>query len=140
MSNVNNYAFAKHLDQFKIKLIDQQAKKIEEAKKAIDDPLHQWKEGQFAIAEKQLKNYEAWLAFYNEFYDQGVKLCAQHETIVDHLSRWYDSWYANVSNEGKQEAEMMSSQADLLQEIFVDIYKELQPLNLDMKAPKALNL
>jgi hypothetical protein len=65
----------------------------------------------------------------------------QHEALVNSLSRWYDTWYANISNEGKQETELMSSQADMLNSIFTEIYNELKPLNLEgMKAPKAMNL
>jgi hypothetical protein len=35
---------------------------------------------------------------------------------------------------------MMEMQADMLQGIFVEIYKALQPLGLDLKLPNAMNL
>ena len=46
-----------------------------------------------------------------------------------------------LSTQRRQEQEMMSMQADMLNEIFSEIYKELKPLNLDgMKPPQAMNL
>jgi hypothetical protein len=35
---------------------------------------------------------------------------------------------------------MMSAQADFLNEIFSEMYKAIEPLNLDIKKPAALNL
>ncbi len=141
MSNVNNYVFAKHLDQFKIRVLDAQIKRVSEAKVIMEDKNYVWKEGQKEIADAKYKSYLEWLAFYQEFYNQGMIFVRQHEGIVDKLSKWYDKWYQDISNEGKQEVEMMSIQADMLNEIFCEMYKELLPLNLEgMKSPKALNL
>lgn len=140
MSNVNNFEFAKHLDAFKLRMIDPQVKRIAEAQAIMDNPLHQWAEGQFALAETKLKSFKDWLAFYQTFYDQGLKLCTQHETLVGKMAKWYGVWRDDVSNEGKQEIELMSSQADMLNEIFSEMFKELQPLKLDIKPPKGLNL
>ena len=57
------------------------------------------------------------------------------------MSKVYDKWYSDISNDGKQEVELMSCQADWLCEVFGEIYKELLPLNLGgMKAPAALNM
>jgi hypothetical protein len=141
MSNVNNYAMSNKLELFKKKMIETQTKKIDEAQKKIEDPLHQWGEGQFPIAEQQLKNYKDWLQFYQDIYDEGCKLCLQHETLVNTMSKVYDRWYSDISNEGKQETEIMSSQADILCELMGELYKELAPLNLpNMKPPKGLNL
>jgi len=90
--------------------------------------------------EKQLKAYKEWLQFYVAIVDEGNKLCVQHENLVNKMCKWYSCWYDSISNEGKQECEMMESQADLMNELFCDMYKELQPLKLDIKPPLALNL
>ena len=57
------------------------------------------------------------------------------------MSKVYDKWWNDISNEGKQETEIMSMQADMMNEMFGEIYKELKPLNLEgLKPPQALNL
>ncbi|MGD0340317.1 MAG: hypothetical protein ABSA76_01230 [Bacteroidales bacterium] len=142
MSNVNNYAMAKQMDQFKLKVLDPQLQRTREAEVIMHDANRKWdSEEQKKQAQAKYDSYKAWTAFYQKHYDEGMNLVTQHENLVNKLSKWYDCWYENISNDGKQESEMMNAQADLLNEIFVDIYKELQPLGLkDMKAPKALNL
>jgi hypothetical protein len=141
MSNANNYVFAQHLDQFKLKVLDVQQRRVDEAQKIMDDKTHQWKDQeQWNCAEVKLKSFKDWLAFYKEFYEQGLRLCTQHENLVNKVSKWYECWYDSISNEGKQECEIMDSQADLLNELFCDMYKELIPLKLDIKPPLALNL
>jgi len=142
MSNVNNYKFGNMLELFKQKVVDTQAKKVAEAQKIMDDTTYKWdNDAQKASGEARLRSFKDWLRFYQEFYDQGVKLTMQHEGLTNNLSKWYDKWYNDISNEGKQEQEMMSMQADMLNEIFGEIYKELKPLNLEeMKPPQALNI
>ncbi len=141
MSNVNDYNFAKHLDQFKAKVLDPQIKRTEDASKIMNDPKYPWKdEEQKANAEKQYANYKQWVQFYQSFYEAGMELVKQHETLVDKTCKWYDRWYKDVSNEGRQEVEMMSEQSDILQEIFCEMFAELKPLNLELPHPKALNL
>ena len=49
-------------------------------------------------------------------------------------------WRNDISNDGKQEAEMMEMQADLLHSIFEEIYEVLKPLGLYTKPPNGLNL
>jgi len=142
MSNVNNYAFAKHLDQFKIKMLDPQIKRVEDANTIMHDPR---RAAQTVEADKIMQakydNYKAWLSFYQAHYDEGMTLVKQHEQLVNTMSKVYDRWYSDISNEGKQEVELMSMQADLLCELMGEIYKELAPLKLpDMKPPQGLNL
>ena len=141
MSNVNNYQFAKHLDQFKAKVLDPQTKKTEDASRIMNDPNYKWEsEEQKKRGETQYASYKQWLQFYQAFYDAGMELVKQHETLVNNMAKHYDMWYKDVSNEGRQETEMMSMSADILQEIFCEMYSELKPLNLDLPQPKALNL
>jgi hypothetical protein len=142
MSNVNNYAFAKNLDQFKVKVLDPQIKRCDEAEVVMHDEKHVWKsDEEKKTSQAVYDRYKAWKAFYQAHYDEGMNLVKQHEALVDKMSKVYDSWFQNISNEGKQETELMSSQADILCELFGEIYKELAPLKLEgMKPPQGLNL
>jgi hypothetical protein len=142
MSNVNNYAFSNKLQGFKEKILDPHIAKTEKARVIMHDPNYKWEsEDKKKAGQAQYDSYKAWQVYYQTFYDEGLKLCTQHEQLVDKLSKWYDKWYNDISNEGKQEVEMMSCQADWLNEIFCEIFNELKPLNLDgMKPPQALNL
>jgi hypothetical protein len=142
MSNMNNYAFAKQLDQFKAKILDPQIKRVADAEAIMHDPNHQWKdEEQKKKGQATYDNYKAWLVVYQTHYDEGMKLVKQHESLVNTMSKIYDRWYSDISNEGKQETEMMSMQADMLCELMGELYKELLPLNLPgMKPPQGLNL
>jgi len=140
-SNLNNYLFAQKLDIFKAKILDPHKIKVEKAEAIMHDTNHPWKDDeQRKAGQAQYDAYKAWLLVYQTHYDEGMKLCAQHEKFTNLLSKWYARWFDEVSNEGKQETEMMSMQADTLCEIFTEIYQELKPLGLDIKAPAALNL
>jgi hypothetical protein len=141
MSNVNNFAFANKLQSFKEKVLDPQIKRVAEAEKIMHDPNYKWgSEDAKKAGQAKYDGYKAWLTFYQTHYDEGVKLCTQHENIVNHLTKWYESWRNDISNEGRQETEIMSMQADMLNEIFSEMYSDLKPLNLDIKSPQALNL
>ena len=137
----NNWEFAKVLQTFKTKVLDPQEKRTAEAYAIMIDPKYRWRnEGQKELGQSKLDNYRVWLDHYKTFYAEGSKLIQDHEALVDMLSKWYGTWYNNISNNGKQETEIMEMQAEMLNEIFVEIYKALQPLNLDIKPPQALNL
>ena len=141
MSNVNNWDFAKHLDQFKVRVLDPQIKRTEDASRIMNDPGYVWEsEDQKKAGEARYASYKQWAQFYQAFYDAGMSLAKQHETLTNKTVKWYEKWYNDVSNEGKQEPQMMSEQADFLNDIFSEMYQELKPLNLDIKPPKALNL
>ena len=130
MSNVNDYKFAKMLDTFKLKVLDNQKKRVSEAEAIMHDPKHQWKdEEQKNLAGVKCEDYKKWLIFYQTFYDEGIELVRQHEGLVNKMSKIYDRWYSDISNDGKQEVEIMSSQAEMLANIFFEIYKELLPCN-----------
>jgi len=140
-SVVNNWAFAQVLDQFKKAEIDFLEDKVDEAFKIISDLNYKWKDdNQMKAGHIKHDQMAQRLYFLKKVYNEGMTLVKQHESLVSLLSKWYMIWYENVSDEGKQGAEMMESQADILNEIFVEIYKVLQPLNLDIKQPKPLNL
>ena len=142
MSNVNNWQFAKNLDNFKAKVLDPQIERTRKAEEIIHDEKHIWaSEEQKKIARAQYDSYKAWLTLFQVHYDEAMKLIQQHENLVNKMSKIYDSWYQNISNEGKQETELMSSQADILCELMGELYKELAPLNLPgMKQPSPLNM
>jgi hypothetical protein len=141
MSNVNNYKFASQLDLYKSKEVDALAKNVEDAKAIMADTKRVWDSAtQKESAQARLDQMKERLARLLNFHAEGMELVKQHEALVNSLSRWYDLWWQNISNEGKQETELMSSQADMLQQIFVEIWKELKPLNLDIKQPNGMNL
>lgn len=141
MSNVNDYQFTNMLKIVQSKMIEPQRKKVEDAQKIMDDAMHAWRDAtQKKAGEEQLKAYKAWLQFYEALYKEGLNLSVQHENLTNLTAKWYSRWYDEVSNEGKQETEIMSMQADALNEIFSEMYKELLPLKLDLKQSKALNL
>lgn len=132
---------ANMLEQFKAKVIEPQRKRTEDATKIMNDATYKWRDAeQKKNAQAKLESYQAWLAFYEKFYEEGVKLCTQHENLTNKMSKWYEVWRNDVSNDGLQEKEMMSVQADMLNELFSEMYKELKSLNLDIKAPAALNM
>lgn len=129
------------LTDFETKVIAPQRKRVDDAQAIMDKSDYTWKnDEQKKLAEEKLKSFKYWLQFYLEFYKEGLNLVNQHENLVNKMSKWYDSWYENISNEGKQETELMNSQAEMLHGIFEDIYQELKPLNLEIKPPAALNL
>ncbi len=140
MSNVNNYAFSNKLESFKQKVLDPHIAKIEKASKIMHDTNYKWEsEDSKNTAQARYESYKAWGLFYQTFYDEGIKLCTQHENLVNTMSKVYDSWYNNISNEGRQETEIMSSQADILCELMGELYKELLPLKLEgVKPPNGL--
>jgi hypothetical protein len=141
-SNCNDFFFSKVLEKFKTSIIMPHKAKIDSAQAIMNNPDYKWRdEAQKKSGQAQLDNYFVWQKFYEQHYEEGKKLCLQHENLVNLLCKWYDVWYEQISNEGNQEKEMMGAQADLLNEIFCDIYKEIKELGLsDIKPPKALNL
>ena len=142
MSNVNNWAFAKQLDQFKLSVIDPQKKRVDDASKIIHDQNYQWKDDDTRkIALAKYDNMKQWLAYYESFHEEGMKLVTQHEALVNKMSKIYDSWYDNISDNGFQGKELMSEQAEILSGLMEELYKELLPLGLpNIKPPAAMNL
>ena len=136
----NDWEFAKVLQTFKTKVLDPQEERTAEAFKIMTNPEFKWRDDeQKKLGQAKLDNYRVWLDHYKEFYAEGSKLIQDHEALVEQLCKWYQDWYNNISNDGKQETEIMEMQADMLNEIFVEIYKALEPLKLEIKPPKALN-
>ncbi|MCE5225240.1 MAG: hypothetical protein LLG05_05205 [Porphyromonadaceae bacterium] len=141
MSNLNNYAFSNLLTTFNATEIDRLQKQVDDAWKILSDVNYQWKdEEQKKAGQVRFNNMKARLEWLNKFNDEGQRLCNQHETLVNKLCKLYERWWNEVSNEGKQEREIMSMQADALQDIFVEIWKELKPLDLNLPMPNGLNL
>ena len=141
MSNINNWKFANLLEQFKAREIDTFAFELKKAEEIINDKNYQWKdETQKKIGQAKFSRMNDRLAFLNHVFENGKDLCIQHENLVNKLVKWYEKWRKDISNDGIQECEMMQSQADMLGDIFSEIYRELMPLKLDLKEPKALNL
>lgn len=138
---VNNYEFAKILDRFKREVLDPLDTEEDKAFKIISDLNYKWaSDDQRKLANAKFDKLSARNAFYKKMYKAGMDLTLEHERLVNALCRWYGKWREDISNEGVQESEMMSAQADFLNEIFSEMYKAIEPLNLDIKKPAALNL
>jgi len=141
MSNLNNYVFAEKLKEFEKKVIEPQKKRVDEAFKVMSDVHYQWKDDeQKKAGQAKLDSYRIWLNFSEDFYCEAKKLCVQHENLTNKICKWYECWRNDVSNEGIQETEIMSAQADKLNELFAEMYSELKVLGLNIKPPRALNL
>lgn len=139
---VNNYVFAKLLDEFKQAELDYLEKEIEKAEKIVSDILYPWKDEETRkVGVAKFDKMVSRFAFLQRFYKEGLEFATQHEDLVNKLCKWYDTWRTDISNDGKQEAEMMEMQADLLHGIFEEIYEAIKPLGLDeIKPPNGLNL
>jgi hypothetical protein len=138
---VNNYAFAKLLDEFKVKELDYLEQEVDKAEKIISDVNHQWKdEAQRKVGIAKFDKMVSRYAFLQKFYKEGLEFATQHEDLVNKLCKWYETWRNDISNNGKQEAEMMEMQADMLHNIFEEMYEALKPLGLEIKPPSGLNL
>lgn len=138
---VDNYNFAKILDQFKRDVLDPLDIEEDKAFKIVSDIHFRWTgDEQKKLAEAKFEKIKARNAFYKKMYKAGMDLTLEHERLVNALCRWYGKWREDISNEGVQESEMMSAQADFLNEIFSEMYRAIEPLNLDIKKPAALNL
>jgi hypothetical protein len=138
---VNNYEMAHILDLFKRDVLDPLDIEEDKAFKIISDLNYKWaSDEQRKLANAKFDKMSARNAFYKKMYKAGMDLTLEHERLVNALCRWYGKWREDISNEGVQESEMMSAQADFLNEIFSEMYKAIEPLNLDIKKPAALNL
>jgi len=141
MSNVNNWKFATVLDEFSKREVEYLRVETERAQEIVENPNYPWKDDkqkEFGIA--RYNKMKDRLAFLKYVLEEGKNICTQHETLVARLAKYYDQWYSEVSNNGKQECEVMSEQADILQNIFVEIWKELKPLGLNLPMPNGMNL
>lgn len=138
---VDDYNFAKILDNFKRDVLDPLNIEEDKAFKIITDIHYRWAgEEQKKLAEAKFEKIKVRNVFYKKMYKAGMDLTLEHERLTNSLCKWYDVWYNNISNNGRQETEMMEMQADMLHEIFVEIYNALKPLKLDIKPPNGLNL
>lgn len=139
---VNNWKYAELMDHFKRRELEPFLFEVEEAKRIMGDKDYKWaNEKQKEIAQARYDKMVDRLAFIKNFLEEGVILIRQHEDLVTLLSKLYDQWRENVSNDGMQETEIMESQAEILQDIFVELFRALLPLKLEgMKPPKANNL
>jgi len=140
-NKVNNYEFARMLDRYKREELDPLDTEVDKAYKIISDLDYKWKDDeQRRFANIKFDKMSARNAFLQKFYKEGMNITLQHESLVNNLCKWYEVWRNDVSNEGRQETEMMTMQADILHGIFTEIWEVLKPLELDIKPPNGLNL
>lgn len=140
MQKVNDYEFAKHLDTFEETVIKRLEASEKDYTEKLNDEKRQWLEEDKKKVIATRDRIAAQKEFYTLMHFAGKALVKQHEALVNDLCKWYATWYDNISNEGRQEAELMAEQADMLNDIFVEIYKIIEPLKLEISPPKALNL
>lgn len=137
----NNYEFAGILDEFLEKEVQAQEKRNKEAFAILTDIHRKWDSTeQREAAEAKYKAMEKRLQLLTRVYDAGRKMAKDHENLTDKTASWYAKWYNTVSNEGRQETELMEAQANVLNEIFLEMYREIADLELNLKPPAALNL
>lgn len=136
-SIVNNWECAKELDHWKEFYWDTLDKEVKRAFEIIQDPNYKWLDKeQKERADGKYKILDSRNIDYARLYNAVKKLISQHEAIVDIMASSYANWYNNVAYDGQQQREMMQGQANILQEIFINIFKALEPLNLKFNPPK----
>jgi hypothetical protein len=139
---VNNWKFAEQLDQYKSRELDPLVKEVDAAFKIMSDINYKWAdEEQKKNAQAKYDRIFARLQFIKGFLEGGIEIVRQHEDLVTLLSKLYDTWYSEVSNDGKQETDLMEGQALKINEIFTELFNALKPLGLEgVKAPKENNI
>ena len=133
---VNNWDAAKELERFKNRYLDPLDKKFEEAKSIIEDSTYPWKKNIKERAIERFKELDTEVIDFHRLYNAMFELIQQHEGATNVMTEIYSKWYHKVSYEGQQMSEMMSSQAEVLQELFQLLYNTIEPLKLDLKPPK----
>jgi hypothetical protein len=141
-SMVNNWKFAEQLDQYKSRELDPLVKEVDAAFKIMTDINYKWvDEEQKKLSQAKYDRISARLLFIKAFLEDGIVLVRQHEDLVTLLSKLYDTWYSEVSNDGKQETDLMEGQALKINEIFTELFNALKPLGLEgVKPPKENNI
>lgn len=134
---VNNWKGAPVLDMFKANFVDPTVKRYEDAKKEFDEHNFQG-EGHKERSKKKLQIWEGQMINITKVYNAFKELILQHEAQTDMLTEIYQKWYIKVAYEGIQPAEMMGSQAAIVQEIFQRIYDVIEPLNLEIYPPETI--
>lgn len=135
---VNNWKAAIELQSFKERYLDPSDTKMKEARDIMDDPDRKWSKGEKDRAIAKLRTIETKNIDYHRLYNGIMELIQQHEMQTDMLTEVYSQWYHNVSQEGVQPAEMMRTQAQMLQEFFIRIFDAIEPLNLKLLPPQTI--
>jgi hypothetical protein len=129
---VNNYKAAKELDLFKAKYMDPLNARVKKAEQFLQDQSYQWKPGQKEKAKDEFMRIDTRNIDFTRLYNDVKELVTQHEALTDLMASMYSKWLKNISSKGKQPKELMSMQAEILEEMFSDLKKALEPLNLDL--------
>ena len=136
ISYCDNWQCANEAEVFKQAILVPLQNRIEKANKIIRDPNYKWSSpGTKDGAIKQLKLLKDQEATLSIFYASVMDLIQKHENAINEVSEWYAMWRSKVSYNGKQMPEMMESQAEMLQDIFIRMYKVLKELDLEIKKP-----
>jgi hypothetical protein len=137
---LNNWKLARINDRLMAEVIIKAQIQIGEAQHILKNPDYDWagknKEAAEAKFNLMCKNNE----FFEELHAAAKELIMQHEGLTENMCKWYHQWIDYISDDGKQGTELLQEQADMLNEIFYDIFRYLDSLKIDIKAPKALNM
>lgn len=133
---VNNYEAINEAGVFRKKYIVPLQERSANARKVFGDADHKWKDDkEKKAAQKKFDDIQERVNDYNVLYDKVLKLAREHEGLVDLLTQQYMRWHGQVSFSGQQQKEMMQGQADILQDIFTQIYEALDNLCLYLPKP-----
>lgn len=135
---VNNYKCDIKLAEFKNLHFKPIEERWSKGNAIMNDPKTKWESGyKKEQAKRTLEALQKQRDDYFLFMQDVQQLINQHESLVTTLSELYGTWYNRISKEGTQPQEMMRSKALALEGIFVELYKVLEPLKLEIKAPES---
>jgi len=133
---VNDWRAEKYVARFYQKYCVEINEKVEQARAIINDSEYKWESPiQKEKAIKKLDVLDTQNIDFHSYYREVSVLVHQHEQLVSTLTELYSAWYNKVSFNGLQQSEMMKSQCEELQTIFIKLYECIEPLKLEIKPP-----
>lgn len=125
---VNNWKAAEELQRFKVRVLDPQKERVEEARKILNDPNYKWRKGEKEASKNKFALLEAKDIDNHRIYSACMELITQHEDLTDMLTEIYITWYDMISTDGLQPLEIMKMQQQIIQDIWRKIYAAIQPV------------
>ena len=121
MEAINNYELATRLDAFEKVYLEPLLERLSKAQIVLTGKDTTLTKKERERADLAFKELEAKATDFKLFLADVRKLVLQHESLVTRLSGMYSTWFSKVSYKGQQPKEMMSMQAELLQQIFTEL-------------------
>jgi hypothetical protein len=126
---INNYELAKRLDAFEMIYLTPLQERLFKAQNVLWGSDTKMTPTERKRAEKAFQDMDAKCGDFKMFIEDVRKLVGQHESLVTKLSGMHTVWESKILYKGQQPKEMMTSQANMLFEIFSDLGKILEPIN-----------